>query len=123
MFKSRPWSKGRKHHPEGERTRYFPNKRGNGNDIKILGKGGTSQETKKMKQKIKRTQTVVRYLSVAAGAHVYRGTIGRRASALKKAKRTKAKLKQNKRYARERKHDIHPEDTSSRHLWLVNYDE
>ena len=31
--------------------------------------------------------------------------------------------KQNKRNTRERQHDIRLEDTSSRHLWLINYGE
>ena len=32
-------------------------------------------------------------------------------------------LKTNITPEKDNKHDIHPEDTSSRHLWLINYDE
>ena len=53
--------------------------------------------------------------------HIYLGTIERRVSAFdkKEAKKTKTEQKQNKRNARERQHDIRPEDTSSRHLWDI----
>ena len=45
---------------------------------------------------------------MAAGAHAYRGTI---------------EQSQNKRNARKRQHDIRSEDTSWRHLWLIDDDE
>ena len=47
-------------------------------------------------------------LRVAVGAHAYRRTIEQRAAVSVKA---------------ERQHGIRPEDTSSRHLWLINNDE
>ena len=60
---------------------------------------------------------------MAVGAHAYRRTIERRAPASMKTKRRRKQNKQNKRNARERQYDIRPEDTSSRHLWLINYGE
>ena len=119
MSKSSLWSQGRKTKNtirKEKHTRYSPYKRGNGNDTEYSEKA-----TPLRKQK--RIHKAVGKLRVATEAHAYQGTIERRASALTKAKITKTKQTKNKDNAGERQHDIRPEDTSSRHLRLVNYDE
>ena len=47
----------------------------------------------------------------------------RAAASFSQIKKYEKETKQYKRNARETQHNIRPEDTSSRHLWLINYGE
>ena len=60
---------------------------------------------------------------MGAGAHAYKKQLNEGPRPLIKAKKVKTKQKLNKRNAKERQRDIRREDTGSRCLWLVNYDE
>ena len=87
----------------------------------------SEKATSPKKQKMEETKTEKDAdsgkLRVTVGAHAYqeRRSIERRAAASVKAKKNENETKQNKRNIIERQHDIRPEDTSLRHLWLVNY--
>ena len=114
MSKCSPWSQGR-HTPSGRKTyKVLSVQQGNGNVADTRKKRHLPRN--KTKEDI--PYIIIKKLHVAAGTQEYRGTIEWRTAADIIAKRRKRN--QNKKpNARERQHGIRPDNTSSRHLWLL----